>query len=127
MSIWKFAKLFNQNRKHFINQLNEFGNLKIETTTQQETESDFKLAIQQETEAITISSVPEDSDGYLVPCSSVEELIQGESTPERTDKSKTISTKDLVSWSFQIARGMNYLSSKKVIDIFSICFCFIST
>ncbi len=33
---------------------------------------------------------------------------------------QTISTRDLVCWSFQIARGMDYLASKKVRLVFHI-------
>jgi serine/threonine protein kinase len=36
---------------------------------------------------------------------------------------RSISTRDLISWSYQIARGMDYLASKKVYVIFSKRFC----
>lgn len=38
-------------------------------------------------------------------------LLQGE--PE-AESNQNFSTRDLMSWSFQIARGMGYLASKKV-------------
>ena len=81
-------------RNSFVNQVDEFGNMKIDMTTVNET--DDSPVIQQE--AAT------SSDGYLVP---------------NTDGCETFSSKDLVSWSFQIARGMGYLSSKKVLTLVS--------
>ena len=80
-----------------------FGSMTIDTLRADET--DNGTFIQQVAET-SFSSV-QDPQGYLVP-SSTDELNQ-------TDSGQTISTKDLVSWSFQIARGMCYLSSKKVI------------
>ena len=97
-----------KNRNNFINQVDEFGNMKIETTKTEEID-DFRV-IQQEA-ATSLSCLP-DSDRYVKgPCSSTESdgyLVSN------TDAGQLFSTKYLLSCSFQIARGMNYLSSQKV-------------
>ena len=89
-----------KNRNSFINQVDESGNL----ITADET--DNSPVNQQVTE--TPVSSPRDSGGYLVPNSPTDERNE-------TEACQPMSTKDLVSWSFQIARGMSYLSRKKVI------------
>ena len=87
-----------KNRNNFLNQLDEFGNMKIDIKTTEDIVSGHELVVTQE----TTMPVLQDSDGYLVP---------------NTDACHPISTGDLVSWSFQIARGMDYLSSKKVLQL----------
>ena len=103
-----------KNQKYFTNQVDEFGCMKHTITAAVEIESDpNKLSVvQQQRTEIPVSCV-EDSFGYMVPNSPIDEL---DSTPQ-TDPSdqQSFSTNDLVSWSFQIARGMGYLSSKKVL------------
>ena len=96
----RFGNLQNyliKNRNNFLNQLDEFGNMKIDIKTTEDIVSGHELVVTQE----TTMPVLQDSDGYLVP---------------NTDACHPISTGDLVSWSFQIARGMGYLSSKKVLQ-----------
>ena len=100
-----------KNRNNFINQVDEFGNIKTETSRKEE--SDDGPDVQQEIE-ISFSRV-QDPDGYLVPNSSTDELNQSDSILQ-TDAGKPISTRDLLSWSFQIARGMDYLASKKALS-----------
>lgn len=102
-----------KNRNSFINQVDELGNIKIEIAKQEKTESHSKSPIPQEVDATFSCAHQESSDGYLIPCN-IEKLFECDSTPP-TDTGESISTKDLVSWSYQIARGMDYLSGKKVL------------
>ena len=96
-----------KNRNYFINLVDEFGNMKIDTKTSGESDND--TVIQQET--TNSVSCLQDSNGYLVPNNSINEANQ---SVLLTDACQSISTNDLISWSFQIARGMSYLSRKKV-------------
>ena len=109
----RFGNLQNylmKNRNNFINQVDEFGNMKIETTKTEEID-DFRV-IQQEA-ATSLSCLP-DSDRYVKgPCSSTDSHGYLGLAPT-TDADQLFSTKYLLSCSFQIARGMNYLSSQKV-------------
>ena len=73
--------------------------------------------IQQEKET-TFSCVQYSVRGDVWPCSSTDNRNKLDSMHE-IDADQTISTEDLLSWSFQIARGMDYLFSKKVM---SYCF-----
>ena len=107
----RFGNLQNyliKNRNDFINQVDEFGNMRIETTKTKET--DDGSVIPQET--ATSLSCLRDSGGYVAPCSSIDS--DGYLVPI-TDADQSFSTKYLLSCSFQIARGMGYLSSKKVL------------
>ena len=99
-----------KNRNNFINQVDEFGDMKTDMTTVDET--DDGSDIQQEKE--TSFSFVQDSNEYVRTYSSTDELNDSDLTHE--DASQSISTTDLISWSFQIARGMGYLCSKKVLQ-----------
>ena len=55
------------------------------------------------------------SGGYLMPNSSANDELTESNSTHQTKACQSISTGDLISWSFQIARGMGYLSSKKVL------------
>ena len=96
MEYCEFGNLQNylkQKRNNFVNKVDEFGNMKTDMATADKTAGDG-LVIQQATETASIT----------------------------TDACQPISTKNLISWSFQIARGMDYLSSKKVLQ-----YCFRKT
>ena len=91
--------------------MDEFGNMETNRPTA-EADKTLKGPIirQQETETCL-----QDSDGYVVPNGAVDEINKIDSFPQTEDEERQpISTKDLISWSYQIARGMGYLSSKKV-------------
>ncbi|EFX87291.1 hypothetical protein DAPPUDRAFT_44144, partial [Daphnia pulex] len=92
-------------RNNFINLVDEFGNLK----TQDEMERE-KMPSQVETSELQ----PDDHPGVN---SSSEILDISNSTQQHLDGNldRPISTTDLISWAFQIARGMDYLVSKKVL------------
>ncbi|XP_059351940.1 vascular endothelial growth factor receptor 1-like [Daphnia carinata] len=78
-------------RDQFINQLDDFGNMKSGID-------------------------PEQTHEHLNLPANGERNIQQNANVERDPASNfTISTRDLISWAFQIARGMEYLSSKKVL------------
>ena len=100
----RFGNLQNylmKNRNNFINKVDEFGDMRRDMAAAEKTDN----GIQQEivTSKVTSSvSCLQDSDGYLVP---------------NTESLQSISTNDFISWSFQIARGMDYLSSKKVLQL----------
>ena len=89
-----------KNRKSFINQVDESGNPTTDTVTADET--DNYPIIQQDSRCCVVSSF---SDKFNQSDSSFQ-----------TDTFQPMSTKDLVSWSFQIARGMGYLASRKVLQ-----------
>ncbi len=100
-----------RNRNNFISQLDDFiGNMETSMITEDRTD-DGPASIQQVRESSV--SCEQDPDGYLVP-SSMEQLNPSDLNNE-IDACQSISTKDLVSWSFQIALGMGYLASKKVL------------
>ena len=101
-----------KNRNNFINQVDEFGDMKTDMTTVDET--DDGSDIQQEKE--TSFSFVQDSNEYVRTYSSTDELNDSDLTHE--DASQSITTTDLISWSFQIARGMGYLCSKKVLQYY---------
>ena len=95
----RFGNLQNylmKNRNNFVNQVDEFSNMKTDITTVDET--DDGPVIQQETAMSSVYCL-QDSNRCLAP---------------KSDTVRIIFTKDLISWSFQIARGMGYLSRKKV-------------
>ena len=99
-----------KNRKSFINQVDESGNPTTDTVTADET--DNYPIIQQVTG--TLCSCAQDSRCCVVSSSS-DKFNQSDSSFQ-TDTFQPMSTKDLVSWSFQIARGMGYLASRKVLQ-----------
>ena len=103
-----------KNRINFINQVDEFGYMKRETTTTEETDHDAD--IQQEIKETSFSCV-QYSDRYVGPCSSTDNRNQSDSTQE-IEAGQSVSTRNLLSWSFQIARGMGYLASKKALSLF---------
>ncbi len=86
-----------KSRNSFNNQMDEFGHFPASTIEDEEgfCNSSELLVIEEKTE----TSCLQDTNGYLVPYGSCNE---------------SISTRDLVSWSFQVARGMGFLASKKV-------------
>ena len=103
-----------KNRNSFINQVDEFGNLTTDTIIADE--SDNGITIQQVAESPETSfSCVSNSNEYVGPYSSKDELHQSNSTIQ-IDARQQISTKNLISWSFQITRGMGYLASKKVLQ-----------
>ena len=109
----RFGNLQNylmKNRNNFINQVDELGNMKTDMAIVDET--DDGPVIQQET-AISLSCL-QDSGGYVGPYSSTDSHGYLGLAPT-TDADQLFSTKYLLSCSFQIARGMGYLSSKKVL------------
>ncbi|XP_075218666.1 vascular endothelial growth factor receptor 1-like [Lycorma delicatula] len=61
------------------------------------------------TEMTSISSTPVGEDGYLICRDPPQEWKQSRNNIQQ------ISTQDLLCWSFQIARGMEYLASRKVL------------
>ncbi|XP_075152241.1 PDGF- and VEGF-receptor related isoform X3 [Haematobia irritans] len=65
------------------------------------------------TERTVMTTVPEDDDNILSN-NSVQPAWRSNYKPDSTE-AMTITTMDLISWSFQVACGMEYLSSKKVL------------
>ena len=50
----------------------------------------------------------------IIASEELEPFWQCQQDPDNLDESESICTRDLISWSFQISRGMDYLTSKKV-------------
>nr|CAH0113532.1 unnamed protein product [Daphnia galeata] len=114
-------------RNQFINQLDEFGNLKPQTDTEEmldvhrhrndqsriESESQNNSTcdsnVEIEMSNLNISLKP------IIASEEPEPFWQCQQDPDNPDESESICTRDLISWSFQISRGMDYLTSKKVL------------
>lgn len=63
-------------------------------------------------------------DGMLLSNNSVQPGWRSNYRGDYKDKNiKPICTQDLLSWAFQVARGMEYLSQRKVILICYLFFC----
>ncbi|XP_060666911.1 vascular endothelial growth factor receptor 1 isoform X3 [Drosophila nasuta] len=65
------------------------------------------------TEATVMTTVPED-DHHVMSNNSIQPAWRSNYKTDSTE-AMTVTTTDLVSWAFQVARGMDYLSSKKVL------------
>ncbi|XP_017854588.1 vascular endothelial growth factor receptor 1 isoform X2 [Drosophila busckii] len=65
------------------------------------------------TEATVMTTVPED-DQLIMSNNSVQPAWRSNYRTDSTE-AMSVTTNDLVSWAFQVARGMDYLSSKKVL------------
>ncbi|XP_067624151.1 vascular endothelial growth factor receptor 1 isoform X3 [Eurosta solidaginis] len=65
------------------------------------------------TEQTVMTTIPEDDDNILSN-NSVQPAWRSNYKPDSTE-AMTVTTTDLVSWAFQVARGMDYLSSRKVL------------
>ena len=89
--------------------MDEFGSATI--IAADETHND-PATIEHKTASV---SCLQDSGGYLMPNSSANDELTESNSTHQTKACQSISTGDLISWSFQIARGMGYLSSKKVL------------
>ncbi|KAL9923888.1 PDGF- and VEGF-receptor related isoform 1-T3 [Glossina fuscipes fuscipes] len=66
------------------------------------------------TEQTVMTTVPEDDDNNIMSNNSVQPAWRSNYKPDSTE-AMSITTTDLVSWAFQVACGMEYLSSKKVL------------
>ncbi|XP_055840031.1 vascular endothelial growth factor receptor 1 [Episyrphus balteatus] len=65
------------------------------------------------TEQTVMTTIPEGED-QIMSNNSVQPAWRSNYKPDSTE-AMTINTSDLVSWAFQVARGMDYLSSRKVL------------
>ncbi|XP_046459913.1 mast/stem cell growth factor receptor Kit-like isoform X2 [Daphnia pulex] len=99
-------------RTNFVNLVDEFGNLK----TQDELESQFTRSKWEENSS-QVETSDLQADDHPGVNSSSEFLDVSNSNLQDLDGNldRPMSTTDLISWSFQIARGMDYLVSKKVL------------
>ncbi|XP_065357936.1 vascular endothelial growth factor receptor 1 isoform X3 [Calliphora vicina] len=66
------------------------------------------------TEQTVMTTVPEDDDNNIMSNNSVQPAWRSNYKPDSTEAME-VSTTDLISWAFQVACGMEYLSSKKVL------------
>ena len=89
-----------KNRINFINQVDEFGYMKRETTTTEETDHDAD--IQQEIKETSFSCV-QYSDRYVGPCSSTDNRNQSDLTQE-IEAGQSVSTRNLAIF-FNLYRG----------------------
>ncbi|KAI9559362.1 hypothetical protein GHT06_016151 [Daphnia sinensis] len=129
-----------KHRNHFINQVDEFGNFLTDAEMQERCQLSGKtMESMNECMAVNPSDIEmtsQRSAHFNNECSvSVAELNEAsvpnglehgenelpqsmwvcQQDPETQTHQSSICTADLISWSFQIARGMDYLASKKVI------------
>ncbi|XP_054744163.1 vascular endothelial growth factor receptor 1 isoform X4 [Anastrepha obliqua] len=134
-----------RNRKRFINQINAETDKIDPTITKQRFSDNFELSRNSDndprsgtragrpnstgylrqsdlyegnvdscaTEQTVMTTIPEDED-HILSNNSVQPAWRSNYKPDSTE-AMTITTTDLVSWSFQVARGMDYLSSRKVL------------
>ncbi|CAD6999743.1 unnamed protein product [Ceratitis capitata] len=65
------------------------------------------------TEQTVMTTIPEDDD-HILSNNSIQPAWRSNYKPDSTE-AMTITTTDLVSYAFQVARGMDYLSSRKVL------------
>ncbi|XP_046647046.1 platelet-derived growth factor receptor alpha-like [Daphnia pulicaria] len=95
-------------RANFVNLVDEFGNLK---TLDEMESSNFSRSIGEEipSQVETRDLQIDDHSGVNSPSSEVLDVSNS------NQQDRPISTTDLISWSFQVARGMDYLVSKKVL------------
>ena len=80
-------------------------------------------AISTETQQTTIN-IPTQSTEELSVCGIAEEEENSYNSVQTTVSSSLFSTRDLVCWSFQIAKGMDYLATKKVPSLLFNCFVY---
>ncbi|XP_032784031.2 vascular endothelial growth factor receptor 2 [Daphnia magna] len=114
-------------RTDFENQVDEFGNLLTDAEMQEmdrsrngnannqdqiQTSSSQANLIDQDVSACPEGSSSSSSSGEVSPGADTFGFYQQD--PENK-VSHSVSTADLISWSFQIARGMDYLASRKVL------------
>ncbi|XP_057368363.2 vascular endothelial growth factor receptor 1-like [Daphnia carinata] len=104
-----------KHRNSFINLLDEFGNMKPDSETE-----DLQAPILPDIFSFDRNSIadenPAQSPFYSTTDTEAPEWWNyGHQEEQATATNKAISTRDLISWSFQIARGMDYLASKKVL------------
>ncbi|KAI9559363.1 hypothetical protein GHT06_016152 [Daphnia sinensis] len=117
-------------RADFVNQVDEFGNLLTDAEMQErdcsrnegaimpinqdeiQTSSSQANLVDQDVSACPAGSSSSSSSGEVIPGADTFGFYQQD--PEN-QVSHSISTADLISWSFQIARGMDYLASRKVL------------
>ncbi|XP_053961077.1 vascular endothelial growth factor receptor 1 isoform X2 [Anastrepha ludens] len=134
-----------RNRKRFINQINAETDKIDPTITKQRFSDNFELSRNSDndprsgtragrpnstgylrqsdlyegnvdscaTEQTVMTTIPEDED-HILSNNSVQPAWRSNYKPDSTE-AMTITTTDLVSWAFQVARGMDYLSSRKVL------------
>lgn len=98
------------NRDKFINQLDELGNMKSSDSADNTSISYFADVERKHSELGKSANTREEED-YIEDPKAFWKYGQD---PEAININPTISTRDLISWSFQIARGMAYLASRKV-------------
>ncbi|KAK4010542.1 vascular endothelial growth factor receptor 1 [Daphnia magna] len=105
-----------KHRNSFINLLDEFGNMKPDSETEELQPSILPDISSVDKNSIADNENPAPSPFYSTSDTEAPEWWNYGHQQERdTSQNKTISTRDLISWSFQIARGMEYLASKKVL------------
>ncbi|XP_065214729.1 vascular endothelial growth factor receptor 1-like [Planococcus citri] len=106
-------------RNNFVNQINKNDEIDFTVTTANWYENENIPRIG-EPETKNISKLTEDTpigaDGYLISNHSYDpEWRSNYMSDDDESINKTIKTEDLINWSFQVARGMEYLASRKIL------------
>ncbi|XP_046645651.1 vascular endothelial growth factor receptor 1-like [Daphnia pulicaria] len=100
-----------KHRDSFISLLDDFGNMKTDSEIEELKASILPEIPSSDRNSIALSGRSSICSGHF---QSPEWWHNNQQRPDGT-LNKIISTRDLISWSFQVARGMDYLSSKKVL------------
>ncbi|XP_065201888.1 vascular endothelial growth factor receptor 1-like isoform X2 [Planococcus citri] len=114
----KFGNLHDflmKQRNNFINQINENGEIDFSITNNNRNYTVMNGRLNSTRSDSSVEETPIGSDGYLISKDNEPDWRSNYRGDYHNTTVKPIKTADLICWSFQIARGMDYLASRKVL------------